>query len=149
MTTSDTLNRILKNEASFIDSILFDGGLDVFDMKLEGLKTYQKKINNIGRVNCDIERSTLQNTTLSQEIIVVDNEIKVLEGTTIPEVQNKITIGRKYVEDLTKKLFKIDPEIYGLNVVNVNNNISIHNKNILDLNARKLILNNSIKYHYT
>jgi len=33
MTTSDTLNRILSNDmAVFIDSLLFDSGLDIFDL---------------------------------------------------------------------------------------------------------------------
>ena len=38
MTTSDTLNRILSNDmAVFIDSLLFDSGLDIFDKKLEAV----------------------------------------------------------------------------------------------------------------
>jgi len=146
MTTSDTLNRILSNDmAIFIDSLLFDSGLDIFDKKLEGLKVYQKKVNEKSRVSCNIEMTTNINSLLTYEISLLETEISKIETVTLPEIQNKISIGRKYVEDLTKKLYKIDPEIYNLNIDDVKDNISIHLKEISDLNERKSVLEESIK----
>lgn len=145
-TTSDTLNRILSNDMSiFIDSLLFDSGLDIFDKKLDGFKEYQKRVNEKARVSCNIEATTEQNTILTQEIKVVEDEINNIEIVKLPDVQNRITKGRTYVEDLTKKLFKIDPEIYTLNVADTKESIGIHNKNIGDYKARESVIKESIK----
>jgi len=145
MTTSDTLNRILSNDmAVFIDSLLYDSGLDIFDKKLEGLKVYQKKTNEKPRITCNIPVTIEQNTILESEIHILQEEVGDYEWTRIPDVQNKITTGRTYVETLTKKLFKIDPEIYTLNVKDCEDVISGHNKKIVELNARKAILMESI-----
>jgi hypothetical protein len=145
MTTSDTLNRILSNDmAVFIDSLLYDSGLDIFDKKLEGLKAYQKKANEKSRVTCDIERSTEQIRALTQYNVLLDAEVLDCETVKIPEVQDKIKTGRTYVETLTKKLFKIDPEIYGLSVDDVKKSIGIHNESIKQHKQRKGILETSI-----
>jgi DNA repair exonuclease SbcCD ATPase subunit len=146
MTTSDTLNRILSNDmAVFIDSLLYDSGLDIFDKKLEGLKTYQKKVNDLSRVTCNIETTTLQNTTLNDEIRILEAEISEIETVKLPDVQNRITKGREYIETLTKKLFKIDPEIYTLDVSKTKEDIAAHQKEKDDLNARKSVIEESIK----
>jgi len=146
MTTSDTLNRILSNDmAVFIDSLLYDSGLDIFDKKLDGQKAYQKKANEQPRVTCNIEVTTTTNAFLTQEITRLQGEISVYEKTTIPGVQEKIRIGRKYAEDLTKKLFKIDPEIYNLNVDDTKESIGVHQKTIIDLRAREGVIQDSIK----
>ena len=80
MTTSDTLNRILSNDmAVFIDSLLFDSGLDIFDKKLEGLKAYQKKANEKTRVTCNIEMTTALNASLTQEITALEGEVNDYE----------------------------------------------------------------------
>ena len=146
MTTSDTLNRILSNEmATFIDSLLFDSGLDIFDKKLEGLKAYQKRVNELSRVSCNVELTTAQNATLTQEITVLEGEVSEIETVKLPDVQGRITKGREYVETLTKKLFKIDPEIANLNVADTKESIGTHQKGINDLTARKGVIEESIK----
>jgi len=145
MTTSDTLNRILSNDmAVFIDSLLFDSGLDIFDKKLEGLKAYQKKANEKTRVTCNVEAVTAQNLNYDAEILNLSIEVSTLEIQTIPEVQEKIGTGRTYVETLTKKLFKIDPEIANLSVDDVKKIIGIHNETIKQHNQRKAVLEESI-----
>jgi len=146
MTTSDTLNRILSNDmAVFIDSLLFDSGLDIFDKKLEGWKVLNKRANEKSRVSCNVELTTATNATLTQEITVLQGEISQIETVKLPDVENRIEIGRKYVEDLTKKLFKIDPEIYNLSVDDTKADIGDHNKAIVDLRARKEVIEENIK----
>lgn len=146
MTTSDTLNRILSNDmAVFIDSLLFDSGLDIFDKKLEGLKAYQKRVNELSRVTCNVDFTTQQNATLRQEITVLEGEISQIETVKLPDVQNRIKLGREYVETLTKKLFKIDPEIANLSVDDTKESIGIHQKEINDLTARKGVVEGAIK----
>jgi hypothetical protein len=145
MTTSDTLNRILSNDmAVFIDSLLFDSGLDIFDKKLTGYKIYEKRVNEKPRVSCDIDGVSLQNQVLGHEIETLETDIKEIETIKLPDVQERITKGRKYVEDLTKKLFKIDPEIYTLDVDSTKETIGTHNTEITKLNARKAVIEQSI-----
>ena len=145
MTTSDTLNRILSNDmAIFIDSLLYDSGLDIFDKKLEGLKAYQKRVNEKSRISCNVEETTLQNTTLNNEIRILEEEIANIETIKLPDVQERIRKGREYIETLTKKLFKIDPEIYTLDVNKTKEDIGTHQKEIDDLKARKSVIEESI-----
>ena len=145
MTTSDTLNRILSNDmAVFIDSLLFDSGLDIFDKKLTGYKTYEKKVNEKPRVNCNVENTTILNATLTEEIKLLEDEVKDIETVKLVNIQESIVKGRKYVEDLTKKLFKIDPEIYTLSVDDTKETIGTHNTEINKLKARKTVIEQNI-----
>jgi len=145
MTTSDTLNRILSNDmAIFIDSLLFDSGLDIFDKKLEGLKEYQKRVNEKPRVSCNIEFTTVANATLQQEITVLEGEITEIESIKLPDIQTRIQTGRSYLETLTKKLYKIDSEIYNLDVDVAREDISANKKNIVEIRAREMVLKQSI-----
>lgn len=146
MTTSDTLNRILSNDmAVFMDSLSYDSGLDIFDKKLEGWKIINKRINEKSRISCNVELTTQQNTILSQEIAALENEIKTIETVTLPDIQTRISTGRKYVEDLTKKLYKIDSEIYNLDVDVAREDISNNKKNIVEFKAREMVLKQNIK----
>jgi DNA repair exonuclease SbcCD ATPase subunit len=145
MTTSDTLNRILSNDmAIFIDSLLFDSGLDSFDKKHEGFKIYQKRVNEKSRVSCNVESVTGENKTLTEEIQVLKDDIMALEDKTIPDIKQHIEGGRTYVEVLTKKLFKIDPEIYNLNVNDTKYNISAHRGIIVEHKERQRVINENI-----
>jgi DNA repair exonuclease SbcCD ATPase subunit len=145
MTTSDTLNRILSNDmAVFIDSLLYDSGLDIFDKKLEGLKVYQKRVNEKPRITCNIEFTTNQNAILTQEITALQGEISEIETIKLPDIVTRIQTGRAYVETLTKKLYKIDPEIYNLDVEVARVEISDHQKAIIEIRAREMILRQSI-----
>jgi DNA repair exonuclease SbcCD ATPase subunit len=141
MTTSDTLNRILSNDmATFIDSLLYDSGLDIFDKKLEGLKAYQKRVNEQSRVSCNVEMTTALNAQLTQEIRQLEGEVVEIETNVLPDIQNRIKVGREYVETLTKKLFKIDPEIANLSVSDTKEDIVAHQTTISELTARKGVI---------
>jgi len=145
MTTSDTLNRILSNDmAIFIDSLLFDSGLDIFDKKLEGFKAYQKRANEKSRVVCNVELKLLDNIRLTEEIATLNDEVTEIESIKLPTISNSIEKGREYLETLTKKLYKIDSEIYNLDVDDAREDISNHKRNIVEIKARKAILNESI-----
>jgi len=145
MTTSDTLNRILSNDmAVFIDSLLYDSGLDIFDKKLEELKIYQKKINEKSRISCNIEETQKQNNILQGEINIIKSEIEDIEKNRIPKITERIKLGYDYVEEQTKKMYKIDPEIYMLNVDKTKENIEEHRSKISELTKRKEILEKNI-----
>ena len=145
MTTSDTLNQNLSNDmAVFIDALLYDSGLDIFDKKLEGLKAYQKRVNEKPRVNCNVEMTTEQNVGLTQEITGLRKQITEIETQRLPDIRTRITTGREYIETLTKKLYQIDPEIYNLDVDVAREDISDHQKAIVEIRAREMVLKESI-----
>ena len=137
-TTSDTLNGVLSNDmAVFIDSLLYDSGLDVFDKKLTEYKSYIKEIqNNKPRVVCNVE-STKENINqynkrIEEEKIIIENYNKELV-----EIKNNIKKGNQFVDEFRGKLHEIDNEIYNLNVNQIENNNIGYNQSIKDYEAQK------------
>jgi DNA repair exonuclease SbcCD ATPase subunit len=145
MTTSDTLNRILSNDmATFIDSLLFDSGLDIFDKKLEAFKKYQKSVNEKPRINCNVELVNTEIASLNQNIAELEGEIYKLESQKLPDVVERIQKGRDYIEKLTKKLYKIDPEIFHLSVSDVQKTVDTFRGEITSLEQRSEVLKGEI-----
>lgn len=138
LTTSDTLNRILSNNMSdFIDSLLFDSGLDIFDKKLTALKEYKKKINEKPKVSCNVELVNSQIAGHTNEIATITSLISTIEDINIPTTKELIEKGKNYLETLTKKLYKIDDEIYNLNIDSVKSSVLVNEENIKELNIEK------------
>lgn len=143
--TSDTLNNILSSDpATFIDSILYDAGLDIYDKKIEEFKVYQKELNVKSRITCNVENTRQQIKTNEDSNILITNEINDINDVKLPEHKNRIKKGNEYVESLTKKLNKIDSDIYNLNIIDTNNKIKEHTDNINEYNKNKTILEESI-----
>jgi len=144
--TADKLNDILSQDyATFLDNLLNDSGLDIFEKKLDALKEYQKELNSKSRITCNVENvkkdigeKELNNKNIQLEIDDIDN-IK------IPELNKRIRKGNEYIEDLFKKIFKIDPEISNLNINDANKKILEYEKNIESLNQKKIGFENNIK----
>lgn len=146
MTTSDTLNRILSNDmAVFIDSLLYDSGLDIFDKKHSCVKDHSKEINKKSRVNCNVEATNELIKKLTDENVNLEEEITEIETVKIPDIDNRIEKGDQYIIDLTKRLFKIDIEIQNLDTTDVNEKIKKHRDEIGELEKRTEFLNKNIK----
>ena len=117
LTTSDTLNKVLSSDPSeFMDSLLFDSGLDVFDKKLTNVKKYEKEINEKGRVTCDVDSKNESIIRLNEEIFNLKNEIKKIEKEDLVSVQTEIDNKTSEINILTRKLYNIDSDIYNLDV---------------------------------
>jgi hypothetical protein len=146
MTTSDTLNKILSNiMAEFIDSLLFDSGLDIFDKKMSALKEYKKKVNEKPRISAFNIEALDNHILMQQEEIKSINDLNmVIEDYKIPDTKKSIAKGKEYLESLTKKLYKIDYDIYTLNVDDVKSKIKVREDNIIELNSQKYRLGKSI-----
>lgn len=115
MTTSDTLNNILSSDESvFIDSILFDSGLDIFDIKLKAFKNYKKEMYSTNRISCDREAIKKQNETLDNEINELNKLIVETNTILIPQVKERIEKGEDYISQLNRMIHKIDPELQSL-----------------------------------
>jgi len=131
MTTSDSLNEILSGDKSvFIDSLLYDSGLDVFDHKLTAFKEYSKELSSVPRVTCNIERSEELIKTLETEVKEINIKIDTIENIDIPKVDGNIIKGETYHENLIKKLYKIDDEIYNLDIEKTSHDIDTLNYEI-------------------
>lgn len=137
-TTSDTLNRVLSNDmAVFMDSLLYDSGLDIFDKKLQEFKTYLKEIqNNKPRIICDVESSNNKINNIQENIRETTKEIETINK-EILEIKNKIKTGNEFIDGIRSKLYEIDPEIFNLDVNTILNNNKAIQTTIDDLNQQK------------
>jgi predicted phosphodiesterase len=145
VTTADTMNKILSNDpAVFIDSLLFDSGLDIFDKKLDAVKKHQKKYNEKGRITCNLEISNndiIKYTNSIADLELVNEKIKNDE---IDKISELIAKGKKALVKLTTSLYKIDSDIYNLNINQANMTVDRHNINIKDYNDRLEVINETI-----
>ena len=145
LTTSDTLNKILSDDMSvFIDSILYDSGLDLFDRKLNLLKDYIKEEEKKQRVFCDVEKETEKIKQIKDKIKETETQINNKKNNEFNEVSERIKNGRKYIEVLTRQLFNIDEELKNLNREETKNKIETHKNETLQLENKEKILNKKI-----
>ncbi len=144
-TTADNLNNILSNDmAVFIDSLLFDSGLDIFDRKLTAYKDYEKANSGKIRLVCNVEQTKENIKEYEEKTILYEDNLKELEEVKIPEVEARIKKGGTYVENLIKKLFVIDQDIYNLNIDEAKADILTHEKAIEDLDNQHTKFSNLI-----
>jgi DNA repair exonuclease SbcCD ATPase subunit len=126
LTTADTLNKILAvNKADFIDNLLYDLGLDIFDKKLEEFKAYKTDYQkNNERVVINIESSEERIKNYLFEITNLNKDIDDIKSIEIADIDGKLKIGQEFKENLIKKLHTIKPELEGLSIDIINNNIT-------------------------
>jgi DNA repair exonuclease SbcCD ATPase subunit len=132
---ADTLNDILTTDhAKFLDSILRDTGLDIFEKKLEVFKIYKKNeykkeslLNiSVDRYNQLIEDAKVYIEDWENNIIDREDKINVLN--------ERISNGETHVENTIKTLKSIDNQLINLNINNVKSEI---NKLIDDKEEKK------------
>ncbi len=130
LTTSDTLNKILSvNKADFIDNLLYDLGLDIFDKKLEEFKTYKSDYQkNNDRVVINIESSQERIKNYEKDITEISKEIDDIKNKEISDIDNKIKIGEDFKDNLIKNLHTIKSDIESLNPDDINNRIVKYNQ---------------------
>ena len=132
---ADTLNDILTiDHSKFLDSILRDTGLDIFEKKLNVFKEYKKNeykkeslLNiSVDRYNQLIEDSNTYIEDYTTQIKDRNNKIEVLN--------DRVTNGEIHVENTIKTLKPIDYQLSKLNINQVKNDI---NKLINDKEEKK------------
>jgi DNA repair exonuclease SbcCD ATPase subunit len=128
---ADTLNDILTTDhAKFLDSILRDTGLDIFEKKLEIFKAYKKN---------EYKKESLLNISVDRYNQLIDDAKNIIEEnkTNIEDRNNKINIleerisnGEIHVENTIKTLKSIDDSLTKLDITQVKNEINklIENK---------------------
>lgn len=144
LTTADTLNTVLKTEnADFLDSLLVDSGIDIFDLRLKEFKEYKKEIIKKDRITCNLETEQLainllettinENTNFinaaNQNILLLDNEIENMET-------------RKNNESIL--FHQIDPEIAKLDLNKIDASIKNLYRELDSIEAEELSIVNSM-----
>jgi DNA repair exonuclease SbcCD ATPase subunit len=134
LTTSDTLNSVLSSDkAPFIDSLLYDSGLDIFDIRSKEFKKYKeeliidKSISNL--VVQDVENTIAalqQNIRLKNDLIDSTKEKVETNRTTL-----KIFTDHK--EELQQSLHQFDSELANTNENIIQENINKHKQQLLNV----------------
>lgn len=123
--TSDTLNSILTlDEAEFIDSILKDAGLDVYEKKLTSYKklkseTFKKEervVIDVLMAEKEIENNKTLISSFEEEILGFEEKIS--------DKDNRIKKGIELKEEEIKKLHKIDEVLKKINIDDKKNEIN-------------------------
>lgn len=108
LTTADTLNTILSNDKSiFVDALLNDAGLNVFELRLNEFKQYKKDVIAPSKVTCDVNKELGNITLLEQQINELDVRWKTADD-TIATLDERIQKGEDYKNSLVRKLHKIE-----------------------------------------
>lgn len=136
LTTSDTLNNVLSSDkALFIDSLLFDSGLNIFDMRLKEFKKYKDELIHDNRlVNFNANEQ-------NNHIIGLNNDIKLklefIDGSNdkIKEYKADEQILRTEKDSLSQSMHQIDPELSNTNEIQINSQISKLEQDLLLLDS--------------
>jgi DNA repair exonuclease SbcCD ATPase subunit len=132
---ADTLNDILTTDhAKFLDSILRDTGLDIFEKKLEVFKAYKKneyKKESLLNISVDKYNQLIEDAN----VYIEDNKTNIEDRKNKIKVLNeRISNGEIHVENTIKSLKPIDSQLTNLNIFDVKNEI---NKLINDKEEKK------------
>jgi len=132
---ADTLNDILTTDhAKFLDSILRDTGLDIFEKKLNVFKEYKKN---------EYKKETLLNISVDKYNQLIEDAKTYIDDyktqiqdrkEKINRLNERIENGEMHVENTIKSLKPIDSQLTNLNIVDVKNEI---NKLINDKEEKK------------
>lgn len=133
--TGDTLNGILSlDESVFIDSILRDAGLDVYEKKLNIYKEIKKQTyKKEEKIVLDVNKTQLEIDDLYIEIVNLENDV-INTQKDIETKQTRIKKGTDLKEDEIKKLHKLDEKLSSLNVDSIKDDV---NKLVLDKGVKE------------
>jgi hypothetical protein len=145
LTTSDTLNKVLSSDkAPFIDSLLFDSGLDIFDIRSKEFKKYKDELI--------IDRSIASVNVLNEEnsIAALHSNIK-FKKELIDSTKEKIEAEKKTLnflnlqkESTLKSIHQIDPELTNTNENLIKSEIENYNRLLQKLDQEETALKNQI-----
>jgi cell division protein ZapA len=144
-TDSDSLNYLLSNDkADFIDNILYDIGLDIFDKKLEAYKSYKK--NNYKkeeRVVIDLEKTQTTISEYENNIEIHKNDIKDYKN-TLSNINSDINVFLSKKDEELKNIITIDEKIKSFDLNKSENSITILKKDKNDKESSLILLENEI-----
>ena len=122
---ADTLNDILTTDhAKFLDSILRDTGLDIFEKKLEIFKTYRKneyKKETLLNISVDRYNELIESTNL----LINDSKIEIEDKKEkIKLLDERIENGELHIENTIKTLKPIDSQLSKIDINKIKDEIN-------------------------
>lgn len=152
LTTSDTLNNVLSSDAApFIDSLLYDSGLDIFDLRSKEFKKYKEELI----IDKSLANFKVQDSENS--IIALNSNIK-LKKELIESTNDKIVLQRQSLDSFEKQkdlvqqsMHQIDSELGNTNEAAINQIISNLNRDLTTVTNEEAALTknvNSLKSSY-
>lgn len=122
----DTINTLLTlNEAEFLDLILKYSGLNIFQVKLDEYKQYQKSLyKTTEKIVLVVEDELEKINNINLEIDNKKNELKELKEIKLVDVTNRLNKGLSLKEEEIKKLYPIDNSLVTKNIDNIKNDIN-------------------------
>jgi len=151
LTTADSLNTVLTTDNSeFLDAILADSGLDVFDQRLKEFKLYKKELIAKDRVVCNLENEALAIAELERQIIR-KNEAITNAKALVQNIDDDIKRAQDKKSEELRKIHQIDQSIAKLDIQSLQKNITTYNQQIIALQKEEDQLNtiiNSLKGTY-
>lgn len=108
--SADTLNGLISTDHSvFLDALLRDIGLDIFEKKLDEFKAWKKEVfSKMPKYVLDVLVEEKRISDWLQTIADSEDEL-LINRQQQKDVVDKIKKGRGYKEEQLKKLFTIDP----------------------------------------
>lgn len=144
LTTSDTLNNVLSTDnAVFLDSLLVDSGMDIFDLRVKEFKEYKKEIIKTDRISCNLEVENMAISMLENQVIDCTNYI-ANTAKLLVDYDTQIRALETTRNEESRKFHQIDGEISKLDVNKIENTIKNYKKEIESLVSDKNKLDDSI-----
>lgn len=144
LTTADTLNKVLDTDSSvFIDSILTDSGLDIFDLRLTEFKKYRKELV-IERIPCkpEIEEAAityLNNKNYENDKLIADHLL------SLHVLENTIAVNETLRDQTLEMIHPINADIASINIDDVKQQIELQQSLLLKLKMKEGSLLGEIK----
>lgn len=154
-TDADTLNKVLSTDRSvFIDSLLADTGLDIFDKKLNEYKSYKKeKYDSEEKIKIDVSLEKEKITDIENEINSINETLSYNKNELIP-LNKGVENLQKSKDEYSSKLHQLNPELTHFNEENSKSlisdyqNLKEEKKNELD-NIDMLLKNYPDNFDYS
>lgn len=145
LTTSDTLNNVLSSDkALFIDSLLFDSGLNIFDLRLKEFKKYKDELIHDGRfVNFNVNEQNNHIISLNSEI-KLKTELIDSSKDKILQLKSERDLFNKEKDTLLQSMHQIDAELSSTNEIQINTGIQKLEFEMNSLNDDELKLHQGI-----
>jgi DNA repair exonuclease SbcCD ATPase subunit len=145
LTTSDTLNNVLSSDkAVFIDSLLFDSGLNIFDLRLQEFKNYVKELivdSRFNNFNINDQKNTIHN--LEKEIDI-SNELQLKNNEKLIQLENDLITLLNQKDLLLSSMHQIDVNLLNTNETEIQNKINSFKNDILKLEELENKINHEI-----
>lgn len=141
LTTSDTLNNVLSSDkALFIDSLLFDSGLNIFDLRLKEFKKYKEELIHDSRlVNFNVNEQNNHIIALNADIKLKKEFIESSKDKIKEYKAEKLALTNER-DLLLQSMHQIDSELSSTNETQIKSAIDRlkQDLNLLDVEEQKI-----------